>query len=79
MVIQMPSKTKISKGNLTVVPSEIRKQFDLAPGDVLVWTPKKDKIELIPRKKITLDDICGTISVGGDAVQTKKEIQSGIK
>lgn len=75
----MPSRTKISKGNLTVVPSEIRKEFDLGPGDVLIWTRIDDRIELIPRKKVTLDDICGTISVGGDAVRTKKKIQSGMK
>ena len=75
----MISKTKISKGNSTIVPSEIRKRFDINPGDILVWVVRGDKIELTPRKRVTFDDIIGIIEVGGDAVEAKKRIQAGRK
>ena len=73
----MPSKTKISDGYSTVLPAEIRKALDLAPGDILQWDAEDGIITIIPRKKVTLEGICGVISSGGDAVNDKKKIQSG--
>jgi len=73
----MPSKTKISDGYSTVLPAEIRKALDLAPGDILQWDVEDGIITIIPRKKVTLEGICGVISSGGDAVNDKKKIQSG--
>lgn len=73
----MPSKTKISEGYSTVLPSEIRKVLDLEPGDILLWETRDGVITIHPRKKETLEGICGMVSSGGDAVNDKKHLQSG--
>ena len=73
----MPSKTKISDGYSTVLPAEIRKMLNLAPGDILQWEIESGVITIRPRKKVTLAGICGKISSGGDAVQDKRRVQSG--
>lgn len=59
------------------MPAEIRHELRILPGDILLWNVKNGKIILEHRKKITLDDISGIISKGGDAVRSKKRIQSG--
>lgn len=74
----MLSKTKISNGNSTVIPSAIRHKLDITAGDILLWDLKHDKIILEHRKKVTLDDVTGLISKGGDAVASKKRHQSGM-
>ncbi|WAC04843.1 MAG: AbrB/MazE/SpoVT family DNA-binding domain-containing protein [Methanoregula sp.] len=73
----MPSKTKISDGYSTVLPAEIRKMLDLAPGDILQWDIEDGIITIRPRKKVTLAGICGMIQSGGDAVREKRNAQSG--
>ena len=73
----MPSQTKISEGNSTVLPAEIRKALNLTPGDILQWDVEDGVIRIEPRKKVTLVGICGVISAGGDAVKEKKKVQSG--
>lgn len=73
----MYSKTKISKKFSTVVPSKIRKNVGLDAGSILIWNIKNDKIEITPRKKTELKDIIGILSAGGNAVASKKKIQSG--
>ena len=72
----MLSKTKISNGNSTVIPSEIRHELDISPGDILIWHVKKDKIIVEHRKKITIDEITGIINEGGDALKSKKKVQN---
>jgi len=73
----VPSKTKLSEGYSTVLPAEIRKALNLVPGDILQWEIEKGIIIVKPRKKETLEEITGMISVGGDAVTAKKNVQSG--
>ncbi|MFA5237929.1 MAG: AbrB/MazE/SpoVT family DNA-binding domain-containing protein [Methanoregula sp.] len=73
----MLSKTKISEGYSTVLPAEIRKGLNLVPGDILQWEVNEGIITIHPRKRVTLEGICGMISSGGDAVNDKKKIQSG--
>ena len=73
----MTSQTKISEGYSTVLPAEIRKKLNLSPGDILQWDCEKNSIIIKPRKRVTLTDICGSISIGGDAVEEKRNIQSG--
>lgn len=73
----MTSKTKLSDGYSTVLPAKIRKALDLNPGDVLQWDVEDGVITIHPRKKMTLEGICGIASAGGDAVADKKKIQSG--
>lgn len=71
------SKTRISRGNSTVLPSKIRKLLDLKPGDVLEWEVEDSVIRIVPRRKERLDDIVGLIGKGGDAVASKRALQRG--
>ena len=65
----MLSETRISKGYQTVVPSIIRKTYEIMPGDILDWTDTEDGILVQPRKKRTLHDIIGLVKTEGDAVE----------
>lgn len=75
----MLSETKISKGYQTVVPSKIRKAYGIMPGDILDWKDTEEGILVQPRKKRTLQDIIGLVKTEGDAVESKKSIQKGLK
>ena len=75
----MLGETKVSKGYQTVVPSKIRKAHNIIPGDILEWTDTNKGILLHPRKKRTLEDITGLVKSEGDAVESKKKVQKGIK
>lgn len=75
----MLSETVISKGYQTVVPAKIRKAHGITPGDVLEWMDTEQGILVHPRKKRTLQDIVGIVKSGGDAVESKKMIQKGLK
>ncbi len=76
----MTSETKISKGLQTVVPSEIRKKFDVGPGDIIEWKPTKKGAEIMFRKKVSFEDIAGIIDgPKTDAVKLKKKVQRGEK
>jgi AbrB family looped-hinge helix DNA binding protein len=74
----MTSTTKISNGFQTVVPSEIRKLFDIGPGDILEWKPTETGAEIIFRKKISFQDVAGMVKgKPTDAVKLKKKLQRG--
>ncbi|MDP3105718.1 MAG: AbrB/MazE/SpoVT family DNA-binding domain-containing protein [Candidatus Methanoperedens sp.] len=75
----MFDETVISKGYQTVVPSKIRKAHDIVPGDVLEWIDSEKGIIVQPRKKRTLKDIIGLVKTEGDAVESKKRVQKGLK
>lgn len=76
----MNCETKISKGFQTVVPSDIRKKFDVGPGDVLEWKSTKNGAEVRFRKKVTINDIFGIVDgPKTDAVELKKKVQRGEK
>ncbi len=75
----MYHETVISKGYQTVVPSKIRKAHDIVPGDVLEWIDSEKGIIVQPRKKRTLKDIIGLVKAEGDAVESKKRVQKGLK
>jgi len=77
--MEMLSETKISKGYQTVVPAKIRKAYRIMPGDILNWTDTKEGILVHPRKKRTLQDIVGIVKADGDAVESKKRVQKGLK
>lgn len=72
-------ETKVSKGYQTVVPSAIRKAHNIIPGDILEWTDTNNGILVRPRKKRTLQDITGLVKSDGDAVESKKRVQKGLK
>ena len=75
----MLSETVISKGYQTVVPAKIRKAHKILPGDVLEWIETEKGIMVQPRKKRTLKDIIGLVKAEGDAVESKKQAQKGLK
>lgn len=75
----MLSKTVISKGYQTVVPSKIRKIYKIKPGDVLEWRESENGILVQLRRKRTLKDIIGLVKGEGDAVESKKRIQKGLR
>ncbi len=75
----MLSETVISKGYQTVVPAKIRKVDNLMPGDVLEGSDSENGIIVQPRKKRTLKDIIGIAQAVGDAVESKKQVQKGLK
>ena len=73
----MSCETKISKGFQIVVPLEIRKEFNLNPGDKLEWIKNKNEIFVKVRKRKHFKDIIGIISVDANAVELKKKAQKG--
>jgi AbrB family looped-hinge helix DNA binding protein len=73
----MSSKSKISKGFLTVVPKEVRMKVGLREGDAIEWSVDGELIRVLPHRKVGIDDIVALASHGGDAVVSKKEIQAG--
>jgi AbrB family looped-hinge helix DNA binding protein len=73
----MACETKVSKGYQTVVPAELREAHGISPGDRLLWEEEKGEIKVKVKKRKTLEDIAGMISVGGDAVESKKKAQRG--
>ena len=76
--IHMIYETKVSSEYSTIVPADIRKSLSINPGDILEWILDDNKIVVKPRKKMQFDDIVGLIEEGGDALSTKKIIQSGV-
>ena len=73
----MLSETKVSSKYQTVVPSKVRRQYDVEPGDILEWEETDGGVLVKFRKRRTLKDITGIISVPADAVKLKKKIQRG--
>jgi AbrB family looped-hinge helix DNA binding protein len=75
------AETKISKGFQTVVPAEIRKNFNVGPGDIMEWTTTKDGVNIKFRKKVSLLDIAGIVDTEDetDTVELKKRVQRGEK
>jgi len=72
-------RTKISKGYQVVVPSDLRRAFNLDVGDEVIWTLDKDKVSARIRKKSMLSNIIGLGKSGtkASAVALKKRIQKG--
>lgn len=79
--MNMKSQTKISKGFQTVVPSELRKKFQVDPGDIVEWRSTDEGAMVRFRKKMSLNEIAGIVKSGEktDAVELKKRAQRGEK
>ncbi len=77
--VNMPSRTKVSKGYLTIVPREIRNASDVREGDVLEWSLEGDKIVVRPRHPRTIDDVVALLGHGDDAVASKRDVQRGVR
>ncbi|MCD4842919.1 MAG: hypothetical protein K8R25_00330 [Methanosarcinales archaeon] len=61
------------------MPTKIRKAYEIMPRNILNWTDTKEGILVQPRKKRTLQDIAGIVKADGDAVESKKRAQKGLK
>lgn len=72
---ELLSETRVSKGYLTVVPSEVRRAVGLREGDRLQWSLRGTEILIRVRRRTSIEDITGMISHGGDAVASKKSVQ----
>ncbi|MBZ9570086.1 AbrB/MazE/SpoVT family DNA-binding domain-containing protein [Methanobrevibacter sp. TMH8] len=74
------STTKISKAFQTVVPSEFRKKYDIRPNDIIEWVDTKEGIKINIRKKITDEDIAGSLTgdFSYDSVKLKKMYNKGM-
>lgn len=69
------SESRISRGNLTVVPARVRELTGAHAGDRLEWRLRGTEIMVQVRRRKTIEDISGMISHGGDAVASKKAVQ----
>jgi bifunctional DNA-binding transcriptional regulator/antitoxin component of YhaV-PrlF toxin-antitoxin module len=77
----MIASTKISKAFQTVVPSEFRKKYNIRPEDIIEWIDSEEGIKLNIRKKITDEDIAGSLTGNFkyNGVKLKKMHNKGIK
>ena len=66
-------ETKISRGNSTIIPAEIRRSLGINPGDILIWTLDNHEIKVKPRKKMQFKDIVGLIEEGGLRICKKED------
>jgi AbrB family looped-hinge helix DNA binding protein len=73
--------TKISKSFQTVVPAKIRKKYNIKEQDIIEWIDSDNGIKINIRKKVTDEDILGTLSGNFkyDSVKLKKIHNNGIK
>ena len=74
----MLSKTKISKGYQTVIPSAVREAFGVQPGDYVEWIEERDGVVVRFRKRKRLRDLAGIGTARADAVELKKRVQRGM-
>jgi len=74
----MLSKTKVSKGYQTVIPSAVRESFEVEPGDFVEWTEGRDGLVVRFRKRTRLRDLTGVGGAPADAVEVKKRAQRGM-
>ena len=54
-------KTKLTKRGQTVVPSEIRKRFNLGESSMLQWMVEGDIITVLPIPKNPIDVLAGAM------------------
>jgi bifunctional DNA-binding transcriptional regulator/antitoxin component of YhaV-PrlF toxin-antitoxin module len=72
-------RTKISRGYQVVVPSELRKRYNVGVGDEVLWEISKQGVSVRLHKKPNLADIIALGRSGrrSSSVELKKRIQKG--
>jgi len=73
----MMSNTKVSKGYPSVIPKQIREALGVREGDILEWTTDREQAVVRRRRRRTVEDVTAIITVGGDAVQDKRQVARG--
>jgi len=54
----------------------IRKLFKVGPGDIVEWKTNKNNVEIIFRKKLTINDVLGIVDgPKTNSVEIKKEVK----
>ena len=59
---------------MTVVPAKVRKATGAHAGDKLLWRLRGSEVVVQVRRRVTIEDITGILSHGGDAVASKKAV-----
>ncbi|MDK2372673.1 MAG: AbrB/MazE/SpoVT family DNA-binding domain-containing protein [Candidatus Korarchaeota archaeon] len=57
-------EVRLGKRGRVVIPSRIRKLLGLKEGTVLIMEVREGRIVLIPKRKVSIDDIFGAAGVG---------------
>ena len=57
-------EVKLEGRGRIVIPSKVRKLLGLREGSILILEVKDGKILLIPKKKVSVDDLFGIAGVG---------------
>jgi len=72
-------RTRISKGYQVVVPSKLRKRYDVKVGDEVLWQISEQGVSVQLQWKTSLVDIVGLghSRKESNAVDLKKKIQKG--
>ena len=72
-------RTKISKGYQVVVPSQLRKRYEVSVGDEVLWEISNKGVSIQVHKKPSLGEIVGLGHSGKrvSSVELKKRIQKG--
>ncbi|MGQ4834033.1 MAG: AbrB/MazE/SpoVT family DNA-binding domain-containing protein [Candidatus Asgardarchaeia archaeon] len=66
MKVAILEKAKISKNYQVVIPSEIRRYFNVKPGDEVIWAiiDGKLKVKIVSKRKRPLVDLIGALDMG---------------
>ena len=72
-------RTKISQGYQVVVPSELRKRYEVSVGDEVLWEISEKGVSIQLQKKPSLANIIalGRSGKKSSSVELKKRIQKG--
>lgn len=81
MVIKMTeilANSKIYKNYQTVIPKEVRKEFNVNDDTIIEWTKTDDdELKITFRKKVTLKDVAGMIKKEDD-IDSDWNIDKGV-
>ena len=72
-------RTRISKGYQVVVPSQLRKRYEVSVGDEVLWEISNGEVSVQLQKKPSLNGIVA-LGRGGkksSSVELKRRIQKG--
>ncbi len=72
-------RTRISRGYQVVVPSEVRRKFDVGTGDEVIWVMDEGGVRTDFRKRPSIENLIGLGKSGKkeSSVALKKVIQRG--
>lgn len=72
------SNSKIYKNYQTVIPKEVRKEFNVNDDTIIEWTKTDDdELKITFRKKVTLKDVAGMIKKEDD-IDSDWNIDKGV-